>query len=293
MKVSCLNSVKFLKLKRRLKLKQWEAIGVLEAIWLFTQNNQPAGNIGKRSNEDIAAGIEWEGDADELLSNLLACGFIDEAECLEDRLVVHHWEHHCPTWLKGALAKNKLTFSRAKQPAKQPAKQEEEQDAKQSASLPSVTLPNQAIPKDNTGANSSHDEAVDTKPEPYPEDFERLWRAWPRRENKRAAFKAFRTAKKRKPVAEIMEAATALAASPKGKGNYCPHLSSWLNADGWADDRAAWQRSGENHNGQSKPAPDPDGIDDLHGKPFKTLSPVDQKRFLDFYKKRDAHILEG
>lgn len=144
MKEGTESNVKFKKLKRRLNLREWETIGVLEAIWKLTRTSCPAGDIGKFSNEDIAAAIEWSGDADELIGCLVACGWIDEDE--EFRLIIHDWSDHVPTYLKGNFAKHNKQFANevAKQRAKQVAKQPANEAAEHVATKPSLVKPSQA-----------------------------------------------------------------------------------------------------------------------------------------------------
>lgn len=101
---SALQSVKFKKLKRRLRLSQWETIGLLESVWQFAITDAKLGDIGRHSNEDIAASIEWDKDADELVEALVDCGWIDAHS--EHRLVVHDWHEHAPKFLKGGVAKS-------------------------------------------------------------------------------------------------------------------------------------------------------------------------------------------
>jgi hypothetical protein len=76
----------------------------------------------------------------------------------------------------------------------------------------------------------------------YSEDFIRFWAVFPslRRKDKRAAWKAWRQAIRRKPAAEIIEAATEYARSETGRGQYVKGPAPWLNADCWDDDRASW-----------------------------------------------------
>jgi hypothetical protein len=143
LKSPALHSLKFSKLKRRLKLSHWQCVGILESLWLFTQANAPRGDVGKHSDEDIAAAIEWDGDASELVWNLTECGWLDA--CDENRLVVHDWADHAPKYLKGALHKNGQDFAKPanstllKHPAKQPAKQ----GARAPDTKPNLTKPNQ------------------------------------------------------------------------------------------------------------------------------------------------------
>lgn len=103
MKLGTTELPKFKRLKKRLKLSTWGAVGILECLWNFTCRSAPAGNIGKHSNEDIALAIDWDEDADELINALVDCGWLDKSDA--HRLVVHDWEEHCPTWIKGNNAR--------------------------------------------------------------------------------------------------------------------------------------------------------------------------------------------
>lgn len=137
MKMVAVQSIKFLRLKRRLRLPSWQVVGVLESVWLFTQANAPAGDIGRHSDEDIAAHLEWDGDASDLIAALVECGWLDRHEA--HRLVVHDWHEHAPNYLKGNMAKWGKGFATveaadsAKQIAKQPAEDVAKQAAKQTA----------------------------------------------------------------------------------------------------------------------------------------------------------------
>jgi hypothetical protein len=85
-------------------------------------------------------------------------------------------------------------------------------------------------------------EPPESSQEKYTDDFLRFWAAFPslRRKDKRAAWKAWRQAIRRKPAAEIIEAATEYARSETGRGQYVKGPVPWLNADCWDDDRASW-----------------------------------------------------
>ena len=126
MKEGTESKVKFKKLKRRLGMPEWQVIGLLEAIWKLARTSAQAGDIGKFSNEDIAASIEYDDDADELVRHLSECGWLDEDE--EYRLIIHNWSAHVPTYLKGNFKSHGKQFAdqvakqRAKQVAKQPTK---------------------------------------------------------------------------------------------------------------------------------------------------------------------------
>lgn len=103
MKSSTPELLKFQKLMRRLKESRRGTIGLLEGMWLSVAKNCPRGDIGRFSNEEIAIMVDWEGDPDELVEALVECHWIDVCEV--NRLVIHDWHDHCPTYVKGGLAK--------------------------------------------------------------------------------------------------------------------------------------------------------------------------------------------
>lgn len=94
----------------------------------------------------------------------------------------------------------------------------------------------------------------------YHPSFEIWWKAYPRRTQKANAYKAWKAAGKTlrngcglsvtDAVARLLDAATAFAASPKGKGQFVPHPATWLNRACYDDDRATWQDGG---NAAAKP----------------------------------------
>lgn len=74
-------------------------------------------------------------------------------------------------------------------------------------------------------------------------DFERFWAAFPngRKRAKGIARGAFGKALGKVEAETIIAAAIEYAASEIGMSKWVKMPSTWLNADGWADDRAAWQ----------------------------------------------------
>jgi hypothetical protein len=101
--------LKFKELQNRLDLPMWQVIGMLETLWHVTLVHAPAGDIGKFTNEQIAALMDYRGDIDSLLETLLEKGWIDADP--EFRLIVHDWSFHAPTYLKGAFAKHSRQFA--------------------------------------------------------------------------------------------------------------------------------------------------------------------------------------
>lgn len=105
MKRTAMDHSKMKRLVRLLHLPRYAIVGILESLWHLTAREAPRGNIGKLCNEDIAAWIDWEGDADELVKHLVTSGWLDYSN--EDRLVVHDWTEHADDTTKKAMSRQK------------------------------------------------------------------------------------------------------------------------------------------------------------------------------------------
>ena len=92
---------KFARLKVKLKLSKYEALGILETLWQMVGRYTPQGDIGKYSNEEIEAWVEWDGEDGVLIAQLIACGWIDEHP--DFRLIIHDWEEHVDHTTRTAL----------------------------------------------------------------------------------------------------------------------------------------------------------------------------------------------
>lgn len=108
MKANTTELVKFLKLQRRLRESKRGTVGLLELLWKATAQQAPRGDIGRFSNEDIAALVDWDGDADLLVTSLVETGWLDVSK--EHRLIVHDWKDHAPVFVRGNLERSKKTF---------------------------------------------------------------------------------------------------------------------------------------------------------------------------------------
>lgn len=103
------NLLKFKKLKAALGLPTWQVKGILQSIWDFTAENAMWGDIGKYSDDDIAFGIEYEGDAPALITALVETGWIDPHAT--HRLVVHDWHEHAEDWVKKRVQRSGRPFA--------------------------------------------------------------------------------------------------------------------------------------------------------------------------------------
>lgn len=105
MKSGTTSHIKFKNLKRMLGRRDYEVVGILQGVWNLACEGADDGAVGRYSNDEIAAYLEWDGDADTLIDSLVACRWLDP--CDKDRLVVHDWEDHKPNFIKKREYKRK------------------------------------------------------------------------------------------------------------------------------------------------------------------------------------------
>lgn len=110
MKLNTIQHPKLLRLRRRLSVPTWGAVGILESLWHLTAHHAKDGAIGKTfTNEDIANAIGWDGEPDQLIEALVSAGWLDVCEV--NRLVVHDWHDHCPEFVRGNIRRMKKEFA--------------------------------------------------------------------------------------------------------------------------------------------------------------------------------------
>ncbi len=66
--------------------------------------------------------------------------------------------------------------------------------------------------------------------------FAAFWKIYPRKVGKAAASKAFIKALKKVDATELIEGVNRLAQDPHLDITFCPHASTWLNGERWADE---------------------------------------------------------
>ena len=199
MKATTTASIKFMRLKRKLALPHWQAVGLLESLWVFAMANAMDGAIGRHSNEDIAAALEWSGDPDQMILALVETGWLDRHP--DARLAIHDWEEHCPTYVKGIMSRKGKAFVSSVplstplsgQPSAPPSSQpstplDPTEKPSQSSDLPILGLPNQDKPILGKGGqavvptpteNPAHELTLEwnfyaVKPRPGPETFQAI-----------------------------------------------------------------------------------------------------------------------
>jgi len=109
MKAGTAESMKFLVLKNQLRIPKYKVIGILDGLWYLTSLSAQDGAIGKFSDEEIAAWLEYDGDPGELIDHLVSRKFLDR--CPVHRLIVHDWPQHCPKYIEGILKRHNKPFA--------------------------------------------------------------------------------------------------------------------------------------------------------------------------------------
>lgn len=74
-----------------LDMQEVHLVGHLAALWTWCLDNCPDGVLPE-SRRVIARGARWIGDPDQLVSGLLAAGFIEQ--CPDGRMAVHDWDQY-------------------------------------------------------------------------------------------------------------------------------------------------------------------------------------------------------
>jgi hypothetical protein len=86
------------------------ALGLAGLLWRFSAKHAPTGEIGRHDDEEIAAALEWPGEASDLVAALVRCRLLDPTESAA-RLLVHDWPEHAPRYVSATLKRQKLRFS--------------------------------------------------------------------------------------------------------------------------------------------------------------------------------------
>ncbi len=108
MKRTCLQHTKLKRLTEMTGCKVL-AVGLLESLWQYAAREAPCGDIGRKPDEYIAAGMEWKGDPEKMIGWLVDAGFVDRSS--RHRLVIHDWHEHAEDSVKKWVHRNKLSWA--------------------------------------------------------------------------------------------------------------------------------------------------------------------------------------
>lgn len=143
----CISHPKLAALQRALSIPRYQAVGILESVWLLAAKFADDGNLSKFTPDDIAAFVEWQGQSSDLIAALVACRWLDR---VGESLHIHDWDEHCPHYIhdrrrkqeqRASLRENART---SKNQSDRPghSRTVQERLGKSLPTLPNLTLPN-------------------------------------------------------------------------------------------------------------------------------------------------------
>jgi hypothetical protein len=153
--------IKFKFLQQRLGLNRRETKSILQEIWDLAAINCPRGDIGKFTNEQIAFGIEYDGNANELIDILVETGWLDRMDSC--RLYIHDWQDHCEDSIHASLARNRQTFANGVHPKLTKLSRDEKQQAEEYFDQIKQTVENKQ-PTDTGGSQRQPETAIGSLP---------------------------------------------------------------------------------------------------------------------------------
>lgn len=254
---------KIQRLQRRLSLTRFEAMGLLEALWHFTGRYAPQGDLGRWSDEEIAAWIEWPGDPGELIGTLVICGWLDVNETY--RLVVHDWPDHADEATKVSLKRAGKTFVVATNSGTVPTKPqpvatvsgppEPEPEPEPCHAMPEPPLRGGTNMAAETASSAGRSEPIAPAPRFRAEDWEAFIAVYPPRNGDRGLAKGrekfMALIKSGVPPGDLLEGAQRYRAWADAEGStgsqFVQQIPTWLNRKGWQEEWAI--RTGGNGNG--------------------------------------------
>ncbi len=106
--------IKFESLLCQLNLKRWQAVGLLESIWLFAQHHAQDGDLSRFPSPVICSWIGWSDGPETLIDALVSSGWLDRNG---EKLSIHDWKDHCPNWLKASQQKRNISETPSETPS--------------------------------------------------------------------------------------------------------------------------------------------------------------------------------
>lgn len=208
------NHEKTLHLQLLLGIPKPHAVGILQMLWFYAARFTPQGNLGIRTDEEIAIGCGWDHtDAPTLIKALTNARWLDEDP--KHRLVVHDWAQECDRAVHAWLFRRGMCFICGTVPEETSLSKAERKRVKRRN--------NQlAIP----GFESDDPDAR----------FKAFYTAYPRKVNPHRAEKAYHRHVCASNHADILKALTnhiAYWKRTKRPKDAIPHPSTWLNAKAW------------------------------------------------------------
>lgn len=235
------------KLARLLGVSVPTAIGHLHGLWYWALDFAQDGSLAKYEPEEIADAVLWDGKASDLMTALIAAGYIDQNG---DVLSLHDWYDYAGKLLdrRAADRERKRKASGNRQTSEGvPTEIHRKADGNLTDSMrtvPNSTVPDSTLP--NTTETETHTpDGDDIEVKEKPQDlqtqrFLRFWSEYPKKVGKKAALGSW---KRIKPDAALFDKIMAAVEAAKGSrqwqrddGQYIPNPATWLNQGRWDDE---------------------------------------------------------
>lgn len=179
-------------LAKEVGCSQNEALGILIRLWLWAINNAGKdGCIVGADKDDVAEvlniGIDRRYSADAVVDALVATGWID----MENGLYIHDWEEWQEQWYKAIEVRERDAARKRKErrlkrmmkdqsePCDVPDPEPTNKDMEEVLPNPKLNIPQSEPQKQQPAAT-------------YPNDFEEMWKIYPRKVGKGEAYKKYK-----------------------------------------------------------------------------------------------------
>ncbi len=137
------------------------ALGIVEALWHLVATSTPCGGIGRLTNEEIADGVWWPGDPNELIDALVAARFLEISDT--HRIVAVGWSEHAPDFIHAKLYRAVQLFADGTAPR---ANKVDQNDRNRLADDWAKLLTNQSDGPENSGSRIAKAAAESPKRQP-------------------------------------------------------------------------------------------------------------------------------
>ncbi len=223
-----------------------EVLGILNFLWMWGRyNTEESGLILYADKTDIANCILMQNrgsvlDPNDVVDALIECGWIDE---VGNELYIHDWDVWQSAWIKLKKTRERDAMRKrdARKREKEAAARRQSADESQDTPVESPTGNPPDAPADSPPGEQLEmgqlpklpEKAAEPKPPAYSEEFEKWWKAYPRRLDKGNAYKKYKARRNDGfSDAELLEAAQNYAAQCRKlrtEQQYIKHPKTFLS----------------------------------------------------------------
>jgi hypothetical protein len=215
------------------------AAWLLVAMWAYSSRNQSDGQVPQVKARRLTKGANAV-----RCQKLLVAGLIHDGEstCCPPARLGHYY---CHDYLKHQRSAEQIAAMKEQRRAagRTGGQAKGKRGAKQTAS----EMPSEMASKTRADTEGSSNEEPQTEQTPTrpsaaePPGFDAFWFAYPRKDSKPHAVKAYRSALKRSDPETLLLAAQRFRDDPRRNPNYTPYAATWLNGDRWNDQPAPFR----------------------------------------------------